>query len=135
MEKIVSHAREVNVFAMVDAILEFKARAAEQTLHSLLQRGAAPGYLMAMLVRQVRLIVLAKEMRGNRVADADMQRRLGLPNEYAFRKTLEQAGGHSMERMRRLYRRLLETDLSIKTGQYDSELALTMLVAELCHRG
>jgi len=135
VEKIVSHAREVSVFAMVDAILEFKARSAEQALHSLLQRGAAPGYLMAMLVRQVRMIVLAKEMRGNRVADADMQKRLGLANEYAFRKTLEQAGGHSMERMKRLYHRLLETDLSIKTGKYDSELALTMLVAELCHRG
>jgi len=135
VEKIVSHAREVSVFAMVDAILEFRVRAAEQALHSLLQRGAAPGYLMAMLVRQVRMIVLAKEMRGNRVADADMQKRLGLANEYAFRKTLEQAGGHSMERMKRLYRCLLETDLSIKTGKYDSELALTMLVAELCHRG
>jgi len=51
VEKIVSHAREVNVFAMVDAILEFKARAAEQSLHSLLQRGAAPGYLMGCRCR------------------------------------------------------------------------------------
>jgi len=133
--RVVSYAREVNVFAMVDAILEFKARVAEQALHQLLQRGAAPAYLLVMLARQVRMIVLAKEMRGQRTPETEIQRRLGLTSDYALRKTLEQANSHPMERLKKLYHKLLETDLSIKTGKYDGELALSMLIAELCQRG
>ena len=134
VDRVVSGVREVNVFAMVDAILEFKARVAEQALHQLLQRGAAPAYLLVMLSRQVRMIVLAKEMRGQRKPETEIQSRLGLTSDYALRKTLEQAGRYPVGRLKRLYHKLLETDLSIKTGKYDGELALSMLVAELCQR-
>ena len=132
VSKVASYAREVNVFAMVDAILEAKARMAEQALHHLLQRGVAPAYLLFMLSRQVRMIVLSKELRGQRKPDREIQDRLGLSSDYAFRKTLEQANRYSIERLKRLYHKLLETDLSIKTGEYNGELALTMLIAELC---
>ena len=134
VDRVVSYAGEVNVFAMVDAILESKARIAEQALHHLLQRGAAPAYLLVMLSRQVRMIVLAKELRGQRKPETEIQNRLGLTSEYALRKTLEQANRYSIERLKRLYHKLLETDLSIKTGEYNGELALTMLIAELCQR-
>lgn len=134
VDRVVSGVREVSVFAMVDAVLEFKARVAEQALHQLLQRGAAPAYLLVMLSRQVRMIVLAKEMRGQRKPETEIQSRLGLTSDYALRKTLEQAGRYPVGRLKRLYHKLLETDLSIKTGKYDGELALSMFVAELCQR-
>ncbi|GAI47375.1 unnamed protein product, partial [marine sediment metagenome] len=38
---VVSYAQEASVFAMVDAVLEFRAGVAEQLLQKLLQRGAA----------------------------------------------------------------------------------------------
>jgi len=134
VDRVVSGVREVSVFAMVEAILAFTARGAEQALHQLLQRGAAPAYLLVMLSRQGRMIVLAKEMRGQRKPETEIQRRLGLTSDYALRKTLEQAGRYPVGRLKRLYHKLLETDLSIKTGKYDGELALSMLVAELCQR-
>jgi len=60
IKAVVSSAQEANVFAMVDAILEFKVGAAELLLEQLLDRGASSAYLLAMLSRQVRLIVQAK---------------------------------------------------------------------------
>jgi DNA polymerase III delta subunit len=51
-----------------------------------------------------------------------------------LRKTLEQAGGYSLQRLKEGYHKLLETDLSIKTGKYGGELALNILIAELCQR-
>ena len=38
-------------------------------------------------------------------------------------------------RLKEVYHRLLEADLAIKTGRYDSELALNILAAELCLSG
>jgi DNA polymerase-3 subunit delta len=119
---------------MVDAILEFKAGIAEQSLHQLLEGGAAPAYLLVMLLRQLRMVVRVKELRGQGKPEVEIQNKLGLTSEFALRKTLEQASRYSWERLREVYHKLLETDLSIKTGKYGGELALNILIAELCQR-
>jgi DNA polymerase-3 subunit delta len=135
VKSLVSYTQEVSVFTMIDAILEFKAETAEQLLQQLLRRGAAPAYLLFMLDRQFRMIIRAKELKNQRASETEIQQKLGLFSEFALHKTLEQAGRYSLLRLKEVYRRLLETDLSIKTGRYDGELALNLLVAELCQRG
>lgn len=134
IKAIVSLAQETSVFAMVDAILDFKAGIAEQLLEQLLERGVSPAYLLVMLARQVRMIVRARELRRQRRPEVEIQDRLGLTSEFALRKTLDQAQRYPMERLREVYNKLLETDLSIKTGKYDGELALNLLIAELCQQ-
>jgi DNA polymerase-3 subunit delta len=134
VRRVVSYAQEANVFAMVDAILEFKAGLAEQLLEQLLQQGAAPAYLLVMLSRQVRMIVRVKELRRQRKSEIEIQDKLDLPSEFALRKTSEQANRYSLERLKQVYHQLLEADLSMKTGKYDAELALNILIAELCQR-
>jgi len=134
VKRVVSYAHQANVFAMVDAILEFKAGIAEQSLHQLLEGGAAPAYLLVMLLRQLRMIVRVKELRGQGKPEVEIQNKLGLTSEFALRKTLEQASRYSWERLKEVYHKLLETDLSIKTGKYGGELALNILFAELCQR-
>ncbi|GAI47378.1 unnamed protein product [marine sediment metagenome] len=64
----------------------------------------------------------------------EIQDKLGLTSEFALRKTLEQAGRYSLARLKEVYHRLLDADLSIKTGKYDAELALNILIAELCQK-
>ncbi len=128
---LVSYAQETNVFAMVDAILEFKPGIAERLLQRLLREGAAPAYLLFMLARQVNMIVRARELRSQGEPEVEIQNRLGLSSEFVLRKTLEQAGRHPLSRVIEVYHKLLETDLAIKTGKYDGELALNILIAEL----
>ncbi len=132
VKAIVSHAQQANIFAMVDAIFESRVRMAEQLLQQLLQRGATPVYIMIMISRQVRLMVRAKELKNQGKSKMVIQNQLGLAQEFALRKTLEQADRYSLERIKEVYHKLLEADLSIKTGRYEDELALNLLVAELC---
>ena len=131
INKVVSSAQEANVFAMVDAILESKAGVAERLLEQLMGKGASSAYLLAMLTRQVRLVVQAKEMRRQRKSDMEIQSRLGLA-PFPLRKTLEQAQRYPLERLKQLYDKLLQTDLYIKRGRFEGGLALNLLVAELC---
>jgi len=135
VKMVVSYAQQASVFAMVDAILEFKTGVAEQSLQQLLQRGAAPAYLLVMLSRQVQMIVRAKELRKQGKPKLEIQNKLGLTSDFALDKTLEQASRYSLERLKQVYHKLLEADLSIKTGKYDGELALNILIAEICQRG
>ena len=134
VKTMVSHTQQASVFAMVDAILEFRIGRAEQALQGLLQEGLAPAYLLFMLSRQVRLLVRAKGLREVGQSDEGIQDRLGLISEFVWRKTLEQAGRYSLGRLKELYQKLLEADLSIKTGKYEGQLVLNVLVAELCQR-
>jgi len=135
VKMVVSYAQQDSVFAMVDAILEFKVGLAEQLLHQLLQRGASSAYLLVMLARQARMIVRVKELRNQRMSEAKIRNKLGLTAEFAWRKTIEHAKRYPLERIKEVYYKLLEADLSIKTGKYDGELALNILIAELCWRG
>ena len=131
VRKLVSYAQETSVFAMVDAILDFKPGIAGKLLQRLLREGAAPVYLLFMLARRVRMIVRARELRSQGEPEVEIQNKLGLSSEFALRRTLEQAGRHSLSRVIEVYHKLLETDLAIKTGKYDAELALNILIAEL----
>ncbi len=128
---IVSYAQEANVFAMVDAILGFKTGVAEQLLQQLIESGAAPAYLLVMLLRQLEMIVRAKELRNRGQSETEIQDKLGLTSEFTLRKVLDQADRYPMAQIKEVYRKLLEADLSIKTGKYGGELALNILIAEL----
>jgi len=132
---IASYAQEASVFVMVDAILESRAGVAEQLLQQLLLEGSAPTHLLTMLSRQVHMIVIARELSRQRQSRGEIQKRLGLTWDFALSKVLEQAGKYPLGRLREVYHKLLDTDLAIKTGKYDGELALNILVAELCQRG
>ena len=131
IKTVVSSAQETNVFAMVDAILDFKVGVAEQLLEDLLQRGASPAYLLVMLSRQVQLLVRVKGLRSQKKSRSEIQNKLGLTSDFVLRKALEQADKYSLARLKEVYHKLLEADLSMKTGKYDGELAFNILIAEL----
>lgn len=134
IKTVVSYAQQTNVYAMIDAIHDCKAEAAQLLLQQLLQRGVAPSYILVVLSRQFQTIARAKELIGQKKPLTEIQSKLGLPSEYALRKTLEQAGKYPRERLIEIYHRLLEADLSIKTGKYEGDLAFNILVAELCQQ-
>lgn len=132
---LVSHAQEANIFAMVDAIFEFRVDTAQELLQRLLQQGVAPVHLLAMISRQVRIVFQIRELRSLKKTRNEIQNKLGLTSDFVLRKAWEQADKYSPERLRAVYHRLLEADIAIKTGKYDGDLAIEILIAELGHEG
>jgi len=127
----VSYAQEASVFNMVDAIIESRVGVAQELYQQLLMQGSAPAQLLVMLGRQVRIIYQIKDMRSRRKTRSEIQSTLGLTSDFVLRKAWEQADKYSLSRLGEVYHKLLEADLSIKTGKYDGELALNILIAEL----
>jgi DNA polymerase-3 subunit delta len=107
--------------------MEEKRREALISLHQLLDDGAAAPYLLFMITRQFRLAIKAKELLDKKIPFSELGGRLELSSEYALRKTISQAKRHSIEEMEKIYRQLLDTDISIKTGNSMEELALDTL--------
>jgi DNA polymerase-3 subunit delta len=134
VKALVSYTQETKIFTLVDAIMEFKASESESLLQQMLDQGATASYILSMIYRQMRLIVRARDLKRQGVKEADMRARLGVASEYVVKKTLEQAARYSMPRIKQVYQQLLDTDIAIKTSKYTEELALNILIAELCQR-
>jgi DNA polymerase-3 subunit delta len=132
---VVSYAREESVFTLVDAVLESRGGLAQEILQQLLRAGAEPVYLLTMIARQARIIFLVREMRVLGSSRGEIQTKLGLASDFLVRKAWDQSEKYSSARLHELYHRLLETDVAIKTGRLEGEIALNILVAELGQRG
>ena len=130
VNELVSYAREASIFAAVDAVLEGSAGAALRLIQQITSAGRPAVYVITMIARQSRLLLLAKDLKAQRVPHQELGQRLSLSG-YPLTKTLEQEGRFTAERLRLIHRKLLEADLAIKTGAADEQMALDMLVVEI----
>jgi len=127
----VSAKHLVDVFDLVDAIGLRRGEAALRHLHQLLDAGAAPMYLLFMIVRQFRILLQVKELLSQRATVAEMQRQLGIRHAFIVEKASRQARNYSMERLESIYLQFSRVEQQIKTGEIEELLALDLLVAEL----
>ena len=130
VEAMVSYAREANIFAAVDATLEGNTGIALRLVHQLLDAGRPSTYVISMLARQVRFLILAKDLKTRGHRSQEIGNALSISG-YPLTKTMQQEGRFSAERLVEVHRRLLEADLSIKTGAADEEMALDTLIVAL----
>ena len=114
---LVPFANEVNVFNAVDAIMERRFSDAVRAMRRLMEGGATGPYIVAMVARQVRLLLLARDLEAAGVPPSQMGERLGLTSDWLLGKLREQAGRYSTGSLELLHRGLLETDLAVKTGR------------------
>jgi len=131
VREITSFAREDNIFALVDSILDGKTKEAQIMLHRMLKYGTAAQQILVMIERQLSIILRLKDM-GPNVNQQEMKQRLGLHPRYPLDKTLRQAKAFPLPRLRKAFHCLLDTDIAIKTGKYEDDLALDLLIIEMC---
>jgi DNA polymerase-3 subunit delta len=127
---LLTHANsEARIFDFVDAIGQRRGKQALAELHKLLDK-EEPLYVLGMVVRQFRFILLAKELLEARRPEAEVATTLGL-HPFPTGKVCAQSRNFTLPALEAIYHRLLETDAAIKTGQTEPATALDVLVAEL----
>jgi DNA polymerase-3 subunit delta len=130
ISRLVPYVQQAVIFDLVDALGRRDGRVAVSALQRLLEEGESPMGILAMIVRQFRLLVQVKELRQAGENPASIARALGL-HPFPARKLYAQAANFTADQLERIYRHLLETDLQIKRGELAVEAALDLLVAGL----
>lgn len=128
---LAASVREESVFALIDAIVEGRSREALRLLTELRNAGLAGPYLLSMVSRQYRLLILARERGGGGLGQQDIGRRIGVTNEFALGKVIQQASRIDMARLEAGLARVLEADLAMKRGEQSEDLALELLIVDL----
>ncbi|MBN1284771.1 MAG: DNA polymerase III subunit delta [Anaerolineae bacterium] len=129
VHELTSYVAEANIFEMVDRLVSGDGRGAAERLHRLLET-QDPLSLLGMVVRQFRLLLLAKTYLDDGGSPAGLADAIGV-HPYAARKLPGQARKFSSAQLEAIYRQLLDYDLQIKTGRIEPVLALDLLAATL----
>jgi len=131
VREITSYSRDINIFNVVDCIIEKRLGQAQLLVKRMVKEGASPLYIINMIQRQLRLIVQAKYLQKG-VDKSESLAKLGLNSEFALNKTIKQARIYSIQQLQALYEKLLELDVSIKTGKYAGDIEADLIIFELC---
>jgi DNA polymerase-3 subunit delta len=130
VERLVPYSQDAVIFDLVDALGQRDGRTAAEMLHRLLEEGEHPLGLLGMIVRQFRLLVQVKELKARGFSSREIARELKI-HPFPASKLYHQATHFTPAQLEKVYRHLSETDVEIKTGKIESELALDLLVAGL----
>lgn len=130
VELLVEASESDDVFALVDAVGEGKARAALSHAHAILQAGRGELYLLAMLSRQFRLIAQVGHLKRQAQSEAQIAKRLGL-HPFVVRKVAAQTKGFDPSDVKEAYRLLREADLKLKTTAQEGAVVVDLLIGEL----
>jgi DNA polymerase-3 subunit delta len=126
VERLTPFHGQSNVFAMVDAIGLRHGKDALHHLHLLLEN-SDPRYAFAMIVRQFRLILQARETLDH---GQNPEQVLQLPR-FVADKISAQAQNFSLTDLERIYHKLLGIDIASKTSQASIDVELDRFIAEL----
>jgi len=120
---------QTDVFSMTDALADGNTREASRHLHHLLEN-QEPHSLFYLVVRQFRLLIMAREVLDEGGGAAEIMKELRQP-KFVADKLARQAQRFSMTDLENIYRRLLTVDEAAKTSRTTIDLALDLLIARL----
>ena len=103
--------------------------------HGLREVGRRVQYILSMLARQVRRVIVAQDMTRNGSSQDEIAQRIGTKSgSYPMRKPLDQARTFPPSYLAGTHRRLLEADVAFKTGA-DGRIGVELLVARISTAG
>ncbi len=130
VDELVSGAVQYQTWDLTDAVIEGRTDRALSVLRRMNAKDQPPQLLSFMLVRQFRQLMLAQALLREGMSAPQIGTQLGLSN-FPLRKVIDQATRYPADRLEAAYRRLLESDVAVKTGVLDADTALEMLIVTL----
>jgi len=131
IDQVATRSLECTVFQLVDALVARKEGEAFRLLDIMLQAGEGRIGILAMLIRQYRLLTYLKLMQADGQSEDAMRSRLGVPS-FAFRRLVQQARGMETAAVRQKLDLCVDTDFAIKSGKMREDAALERAMLKLC---
>jgi len=125
---------ETHIFKTIDAIaskdnLRTGKKQAIELVHKHLQDGAHPLYLLTMINFQFRNLLIVKDLIEKKLPYNSILEKSNL-HPFVVRKSYSQANQFSFEQLKKIYQKIFQADLNIKTGRVSPETALDLLIIE-----
>jgi len=121
---------ETDIFETIDAIAANNKKRALALIQNHLRKGDSPSYILAMISFQFRNILIVKDLIERRKLLNQILKEVNL-HPFVVKKSFFQAKNFDLNGLKKIYQKLFQIDLKIKTGKIDPENALNLLIAQI----
>ena len=129
---VATRSIECTVFEMVDAVVAGQQGKAFGLLRDMLTAGSDRLGILAMLLRQFRLLQHIKIMQYEKLSPADIKSRLGIA-PFAAERCIRQAAGYTGGQVKKAVQICLNAEYKVKSGGWNQEGALEAAMLEIFH--
>lgn len=124
---------ETDIFKTIESLARKEKNLAFYLIQKHLQKGDDPLYLFSMINFQFRNLLILKSFqseKGYNISLLIISKFLNL-HPYVIKKTLPLIKSFNLEELKRIYQKLFEIDIEIKTGKISSTDALKIFISEI----
>lgn len=122
---LVTSKVEPVIFETIDAISAKNKKRALALLHHHLEKGDSPFYIFSMIKFQFSNLLMVKDL---------IERRRGFSglkmHPFVLRKSCQLSQRFNLEQLKKIYKKIFQLDLKIKTGKIGPVLAIDILIGE-----
>ncbi len=133
IELLVGQKIEIDIFRTIESLAKKEKRTALDLIQKHLEKGDNPLYLLSMINFQFRSLLILKSaelvLKYN-FSPWTLSKSLGM-HPYVIKKAMLLTRKFSLEELKKIYRKLFETDLNIKIGRINPAEGLKMLITEI----
>ncbi len=126
----VAPSAESNVFLMIDSLVAGRAKTAYEILNAMLDAGESPVTILAMLVRQLRLMTHVRLLRDEKLSLSEIEKKTKLTN-FVAKKVYGQTNRLSAHKLEEGYRAGVQMDFDVKSGKIRERAALDRMMLML----
>ncbi len=127
---VATRSVECTVFEMVDAVVAGQQGKAFGLLRDMLTTGSDRLGILAMLLRQFRLMQHIKIMQFEKLSPGDIKQRLGVA-PFAAERCMRQASGYTGGQVKKAVQICLNSEYMVKSGGYNQEGALESAMLQI----
>ena len=132
VEVMVAYVKDQSVFKLVDSAIEGRNEEALKITQILLDYGSSPSMIVRMIQRQLRLLLLASDLRKRKIKSNEFSQRLAISG-YPLQKTLEMERRIPFNRLLEAYNLILDSDLRVRSGLMSDIGSLDLLISEMAY--
>lgn len=130
VELLVKSKVDMNIFSLIDSISSKDKNKAALLLNKQIEEGLNENYILTMFVYQFRNLIKIKSLLDQGFANPQIAARTKM-HPFVVQKTAWQCQKFEMENLKKIYQKLFDADLAIKTGKMNARLVLDLLVVSV----
>lgn len=130
IELLVKPKIESDIFKTIEAVAFKNKKQALSLIHKHLEKGDSPLYLLSMINFQFRNLLIIKDLIARNRPYYSILKTSRL-HPFVVKKSWQLANKFTLPELKKIYQKIFQADLNIKTGKITSETALDLLLSEL----
>lgn len=119
-----------HIFALIDAIGERNKSRATKLLEEELLAGQAPEQILAMILRQYKMILSVRDGLERGINEKELEREMKM-NGYVMKKVSAQAKLYTVATLKTIFANLIKLEQQFKTGKIDLITGLNLFLAKM----